>query len=95
VREELRGEPLPADVVADFLRRVASRRTAAPDAIPNAVDGLVRRLESKLGLDRKQALLLRAFGRACEPRLAAACARLDPGVPVDSRSVDCLLLAER
>jgi hypothetical protein len=92
VRGELRADPLSAEVAADFLRRVASRRTAPPDAIPSAVDAFVARLAATLELDRRQALLLRAFGRACEPLLSTACGRLDPGVPVDPRSVSCLLL---
>ena len=40
-RGEVRGDPLPDDVAADFLRTVASRRTAAPDAPARALEGLI------------------------------------------------------
>jgi hypothetical protein len=92
-RVDLRGEPLPEDVVADFLRTVASRRPAPPDAPARALDSLMKRLGEELGVPASEMPLIRSFGRASLERLAAECGGLDPGVPVDRRYVSCLLLA--
>jgi hypothetical protein len=89
---ELRLEPLPPDVVADFLRDTASRRTASPDAPARAMGDLVDRLTEALGLDPGLAASLLAFGGACLEKLRKECSGLDPGVPVTGRDVSCLLL---
>lgn len=91
-RSELRGDPLPAEVVADFLRSVASRRTAGGDAPERTMDGLTDRMIRAFALEAREAALLRAFGRGCLSRLREECAALDPGVPLDPRHVSCLLL---
>lgn len=91
-RGELRGEPLPTDVVADFLRTVASRRTADPDAPARALGGWVVKLGEQFSLDAQTLSLVEAFGRACLEQLAAECASLDPGIPLDPRYVSCLLI---
>lgn len=92
-RDELRGDPLPRDVAADFLRNVASRRTAAPDAPDRALEALVRGFSDAGGLNARELSILQAYGRFCLDRLSEECARLDPGVPPDPRDVSCLLLA--
>jgi hypothetical protein len=94
-RGELRGSALPADVVADFLRTVASRRTADPGAPARTLDGFLARLRDELDLGPRESGVLAAFGRACLERLVTECGSLDPGVPVDARGVSCLLLAPR
>jgi hypothetical protein len=93
-RSELRGDPLPAEVVADFLRIVASRRTAAPEAPERALVALLGQLRDAFDLSEREAAVLDGYGRYCLERLAEECAGLDPGVPVDPRTVGCLLLAE-
>lgn len=93
VRDDLRGDPLPPDVLSDFLRNVASRRTAAPDAPARALEGLVQRLEKTFDLGPRRMALLTSFGRACLEQLAAETALLDPAVPVDPRYVRCLRIA--
>jgi hypothetical protein len=92
VREECRLEPLPPEVVADFLRNIASRRTAPPEAPARALENLVRRLADRLDLDPSENAGVRAFGKACLQELASQCGGLDPGVPVSEREVSCLLL---
>ena len=87
-----RVEPLPPAVVADFLRTVASRRTAAPDAPERALDAWIAELAARSLLDARECAVTRAFGRGCLERLAAECGSLDPGIPVDGRHVSCLLL---
>jgi hypothetical protein len=89
-RGDLRRDPLPADVASDFVRNVASRRTAAPDAPGRALDALVPALARRLDLAPREAALLGAYGRACLERLAAECSNLDPGVPLDHGVVRCL-----
>jgi hypothetical protein len=91
-RGELRGDPLPDDVLSDFLRNVASRRTADPDAPARALDAWVRSLRDEFELDAQEGAVLAAFGRACLEQLAAECGSLDPGTPVDPRYVPCLLI---
>jgi hypothetical protein len=91
---ELSGNPLPRAVVADFLRNVASRRTAAPDAPERALESLLRALAERLRPTSREITLLRGFGRFCLERLAEECAALDPGVPVDRRYVSCLFIAD-
>jgi hypothetical protein len=90
--DELRCEPLPAEITARFLRTVASRRTADPAAPGRALDQLLDRIGAAidLGLDEHQAL--RAFGKACLEKLDNECSALDPGAPVDPRFVSCLLV---
>ncbi len=88
-------EPLPHDVLADFLRSVVSRRTADPDAPARSLEALVRRLREEHGLDPRQTALFEAFGRAGLERLAAECGALDPGNPVDPRFVTCLWVSPR
>ena len=89
----LRGEPLPPEVTALFLRTVASRRTADPEAAPRALREFLDRLVITLGLTPAQHTALRAFGTACLERLDGECSMLDPGAPVDPRYVSCLLLS--
>jgi len=91
-RSELRGDALPPDVATDFLREVASRRTAPKDAPALAMDSLVDRMAGAFELSGREAELLRKFGDTCVARLAEECAALDPGVRVDPRFVTCLLL---
>jgi hypothetical protein len=91
-RKELRGDSLPPDVATDFLREVASRRTAPQDAPARAMDSLVDRMSGAFALSAREAGLLREFGAACVSRLAEECASLDPGVRIDPRFVTCLLL---
>jgi uncharacterized protein DUF6178 len=92
-RGELRVDRLPSDLVADFLRTTASRRTADPAAQERAMSRLVEALELESGLSRLPAATLRAFGTTCLERLAADCATLDPGLPATPRVVGCLRLA--
>jgi hypothetical protein len=91
-RGELRTDPLPADVVADFLRNVASRRTASAEAPQRAFERLLRGLAERYPLDHRQAAVIQGFGRFALEELREACAGLDPGVPVDPRFVNCLLI---
>jgi hypothetical protein len=91
-RSQLRGDALPPDVATDFLREVASRRTAPVDAPARAMDSLVGRMVGAFELSKREAALLRDFGDACVARLAEECAALDPGVRIDPRFVTCLLL---
>jgi hypothetical protein len=92
-RGELRVDRLPSDVVADFLRTTASRRTADPEAPVRAMSRLVETLETDAELPRRAAATLRAFGATCLDRLATDCATLDPGLPATPRVVGCLRLA--
>jgi hypothetical protein len=91
-RGELRGDPLPDDVLADFLRDVASRRTAGPDAPAQALEAWIVRVRDAFALDANDAAVLGAFGRACLEQLVAECGSLDPGAAVDARYVPCLLI---
>jgi hypothetical protein len=92
-RGELRVDRLPSDLVADFLRTTASRRTADPGAPARAMSRLVEALEADAELGRRPAATLRAFGTTCLDRLAADCGNLDPGTPATPRVVGCLRLA--
>lgn len=92
-RGEIRGDPVPADVMGDFLRTVASRRTAPPEAAGRALKRWVGDLTSRFDLPPREVAVIDGFGKACLEQLAAECAGLDPGVPVDSRYVSCVLLA--
>jgi hypothetical protein len=91
-RKEIRLEPLPSDVLADFLRIVASRRTADAEAPDRALDNLVQRLTVKTELDPEDGAALHRFGRACLPTLRAECGQMDPGSPPGQRDVTCLLI---
>jgi len=92
-RSEIRSDPLPTDVVSSFLRGVASRRTASPEAAPRALEDLIAALARTLDLAPRSLAVLRGFGRACLERLAAECGALDPGVRMDPRFVSCFLLS--
>jgi hypothetical protein len=92
-RNELRGDPLPADVATDFLRNVASRRTASPDAPARALEALVASLSDTGTLSARELSIFQAFGRYCLNRLAQECAGVDPGVPLSQADVTCLVLA--
>src|SRR5258706_2460541 len=70
-RGEVRVARLPSDLVADFLRTTASRRTADPEAASRAMSRLVETLEAEAELPRLAAATLRAFGTTCLDRLAA------------------------
>jgi len=91
-RGELDGNPLPAELVADFLRNVAARRTAPPHAPARALDAWVRATGDRFGLNPHETTVLTAFGRACLEQLDAECGSLDPGLPVNPRYVSCLLI---
>lgn len=91
-RGELRNDPLPPDAVSDFLRNVASRRTAAPDAPERALDALTLAAMESYRLTPRETSLLRGFGKACLERLREECSTLDPGIPPDPGQVECLLL---
>jgi len=93
-RGEPKAEPLPRDVAADFLRTVASRRTAAAESPGRALDALVADLAGRFALPPLERAMIQAYGRASLERLAAECATLDPGVPLDRREVSCLVLSE-
>jgi hypothetical protein len=93
-RGELRGDPLPREVTADFLRSVASRRTAGGDAPARAMAALTTKLAERFGLQPRELSVIEAFGRFCLEQLAAECESLDPGVPIDRRYVTCLFLGE-
>jgi hypothetical protein len=92
-RGELCVDRLPSDLVADFLRATASRRTADPAAPTRAMTRLVEIFVTEAELPRRAAATLRAFGTTCLDRLAADCATLDPGLPATPRVVGCLRLA--
>ena len=92
-RGEVRIDRLPSEIVADFLRTTASRRTADPAAPTRAMSRLVETLEAEAELTRRPAATMRAFGTTCLDRLAADCGNLDPGTPVTPRVVGCLRLA--
>jgi hypothetical protein len=93
VRGEIRIDRLPAEVVADFLRTTASRRTADPGAAERAMDRLIEALERQAEIGSRPGATLRAFGASLLPRLAADCGGLDPGTPATPRVVGCLRLA--
>ena len=93
-RAEVRGDPLPGDVVADFLRTVASRRTAAPEAPQRALENLLGDLRKTYGLSARESSVIEGYGRYCLERLGEECGGLDPGVPVDRHAVGCLLVAK-
>ncbi len=88
-------DPLPPDVVADFLRNVASRRTSDPEAPGRALTSFAREFSSnRQALSTREFAVFQAFGRSALERLSAECGGLDPGVPLDPRSISCILLAE-
>jgi hypothetical protein len=95
VRGELRGDPLPDAVAGDFLRTVASRKTAGPDAPARALESLVRAIADRDDLSPRQLAVLQGFGRFCLEQLAEECANLDPGVPLDPRAITSLLLEQQ
>jgi hypothetical protein len=91
--DELRCAPLGAEITARFLRTVASRRTAPPEAPGQALQGFLNRAAKEADLSPEDLHALRAFGNACIDRLKDECSALDPGAPVDPRFVSCLLVA--
>ena len=91
-RGEPRLEPLGEADAADFLRTVASRRTAPPDAPERALTAAIDLIAERVSLDPRERGVLAAFGRACLERLASECGGLDPGIPLDDRHVSCLWL---
>jgi hypothetical protein len=93
VRGELRLEPLNPESAAEFVRRVASRRTAPPGAPERALNAFLAELTRTLDLESRAHTALAGFGRYALERLAEECGGLDPDLPVDPRSVSCLLLA--
>jgi hypothetical protein len=93
-RSELRGDPLPTAVAADFLRTVASRRTAPPEAPTRTMGALLEQLARSLQLNERELALLQGYGRYCLERLSAECGALDPGVPIDRRAVRCLIVKD-
>ena len=86
------ADPLPDDLIADFLRNVASRRTAAPESATRTVEKLVRALSERYELEPREVAVVQAFGRFGLERLSAECGGLDPGVPPDRRFVSCLIM---
>lgn len=93
VRGAIRVDRLPADVVADFLRTTASRRTADPDAPARGMKKLIAALAEEGSWSKRTTAAVSAFGVTCLDRLAADCAGLDPGAPVTRRVVGALRLA--
>ena len=91
-RVRLVVDRLPQDVIADFLRTTASRRTAPPEAPARALDRLLEALGDEVPPGRRSAAL-KAFGASCLERLAIDCGGLDPGTPVTPRVVGCLRIA--
>jgi len=83
---------LSATLVADFLRTVGSRRTAAPESASRALEKLVRALTEHFQLESRDVSVALSFGRFASERLADECGALDPGVPPDPRFVSCLIL---
>lgn len=83
---------LPQGLVADFLRTVGSRRTAAPESADRALEKLVRALTETFQLVARDVSITLSFGRFALERLAGECGALDPGVPPDPRFVSCLIL---
>ncbi|MDX1389169.1 MAG: DUF6178 family protein, partial [Acidobacteriota bacterium] len=92
-RGELRSDALPRDVLSQFLRTVASGRTADPEAAGRGLGQFVERLATEAQLTAGQIAALQAFGRACLARLKEECGGLDPGAPVDRRTLSCLVIA--
>jgi hypothetical protein len=92
VRGEASIEPLPRDVLAHFLRTVASNRTADPEAASRAMEPFVKQLADDAGLAPDDVATMHAFGRACVAKLKEECGALDPGTPPDPRYVSCLLI---
>lgn len=90
-----RAEALPADVVSDFLREVASRKTAPVGAPGRALAALLDRLERDGIATHDERRILEVFGHACLDRLAADCGSLDPGTPITPLTVGSLWLAGR
>ena len=84
--------PLSQGPVADFLRTVGSRRTAAPESADRALEKLVRALTETFQLGSRDVSIALSFGRFALERLAGECGALDPGVPPDPRFVSCLIL---
>ena len=93
-RSTLRGDPLPPDVATEFLREIASTRSAAPQAAEQALEALLRKMAPAFGLSDEETTILRAFGRSALERLSAECGSMNPDIPVDPRYVSCLLLEE-
>lgn len=87
-RGVLRGDPLPPEVLSEFVRAMQE------GAGPTATESLVRALEGALQLAPREAATLRAFGRACLDRFAEECGGLNPAVLPDPRHTTCLLLEE-
>ncbi len=85
-------EPLPPGMVADFLRTVGSRRTAAPESAARALEKLILALTETFRLGSRDVSIAQSFGRFALERLAGECGGLDPGVPPDPRFVSCLIL---
>jgi hypothetical protein len=92
-RGRLEIDRLPQDVLADFLRTTASRRTAPPEAPARALDRLLEALGDEVPQGRRAAAALKAFGASCLERLAIDCGGLEPGTPVTPRVVGCLRIA--
>jgi hypothetical protein len=92
-RGEIRIDRVPSEVVAEFLRTTASRRTADPDAPARAMSRLIEALATEADLPSRSAASLRAFATTCLDRLAADCGKLDPGTPATPRVLGCLRLA--
>ncbi|HET9298533.1 MAG TPA: DUF6178 family protein, partial [Candidatus Polarisedimenticolaceae bacterium] len=84
----LRGDPLPRDVAAGFLRAVRNGEG------PAATERLVGVLEAELSLSPREGAALRAFGRACLDRLSEETAGLDLDRPLDPRTIATLMLEE-
>ncbi|MDH3626228.1 MAG: DUF6178 family protein [Acidobacteriota bacterium] len=84
--------PLADTTTADFLRSVASRRTAAPDAPASALSRMIDGLAIDDELPTREQAILTAFGRFSLQKLYDQCSGLDPGAPLDPRYVSCLWL---
>lgn len=86
------ARPLDAATACEFLRRVASRRTAPPGAPERAMDSLLDSITESGAYGPHEVAALHLFGQACLDRLRAECGGLDPGTPPSPRAVTCLVL---
>jgi hypothetical protein len=91
-RGEINGAALPTEIVGSFVEKVASERTAPPDAPALALSALREELERQQLLNEGDTPLFDAFGRACLLQLAEECRNLDPALPVDPRYISSLLI---
>jgi len=93
VRHDFSNQPLPPEVVSEFLRAVFPRDRIDPAAPRRALDACIDRLAREASLTAPETTAIRRFGFACLLLLTEECGTLDPGLSVDPRFVSCLLIA--